>query len=338
VVTSGPLFRTPISCLVPRHFKQPGAGRYINNICWINNTFYLPHSKNIPTEEDMDSETVQHLYALTNFVLMAFAVLNYLPSRLWAFLGQKSGIDCKAIFDSLKTFEIVDERKRRITQKVLLNQMYSIVDSNCGRYLTICFFISKLTYIVIVFVQIIIVSVILQIDDFGFDAFRDLLQPNRNVFPWTTLCTFWIRNLGNVHRYTTQCILQINLLYRYMFIVIWMWLILVFLALIISMLFWLLRLSSGRKTWCLDHISPDEFDEGDMKLFEVFVDFLNVDGFLLLRLMDANSNNVTITEVITGFWLLYSSEKIDIGCRHLCRKKSATPVSENKLTPAIKWK
>ena len=67
--------------------------------------------------------------------------------------------------------------------------------------------------------------------------------PLSERFPRVTLCDFEIRQLDNVHDYTVQCVLPINLFNEKIFLLIWFWLVFVAVATFVSLLQWTSKLS-----------------------------------------------------------------------------------------------
>jgi len=67
--------------------------------------------------------------------------------------------------------------------------------------------------------------------------------PLSERFPRVTLCDFQIRQQVNVHRYTVQCVLPINLFNEKIFLVVWFWLVFVAVCTFVSLLQWTSKLS-----------------------------------------------------------------------------------------------
>ncbi len=78
---------------------------------------------------------------------------------------------------------------------------------------------------------------------FGFHVAKHILHGDEwnqsERFPRVTLCDFHIRQNTNVHRYTFQCVLPINLFNEKIFIIVWFWLLFVSLVSSISLIHWL---------------------------------------------------------------------------------------------------
>jgi len=67
--------------------------------------------------------------------------------------------------------------------------------------------------------------------------------PLSERFPRVTHCDFQIRQQANIHRYTVQCVLPINLFNEKIFLLIWFWLVFVAVATFVNLLHWTSKLS-----------------------------------------------------------------------------------------------
>jgi len=106
-----------------------------------------------------------------------------------------------------------------------------------GSYLAVLFIVSKIFYIINVVGQLFFLDVVLatKYHTFGFDMVRDLAA-NKDwtdesyvAFPRVTLCDFKVRgqDMVNVHPYTVQCVLPINLYNEHIYVFLWYWMVLV---------------------------------------------------------------------------------------------------------------
>jgi hypothetical protein len=148
-------------------------------------------------------------------------------------------------------------------------------------------------------------------------------------FPRVTLCDFRVREVGVVHRYTVQCVLQINLFNEKIFIFIWYWLCLVSLFNFFDLLSWsyklvinsrerymyvkkrMLKPNKDVSAFMLRHddkladnlVRSNKFNK---KVFQKFVNnYLREDGVLALRLLSRNAHDLIVSEVVTKLYELY---------------------------------
>ena len=115
-----------------------------------------------------------------------------------------------------------------------------------GNHLVIVYMIMKLVYIGNVIGQVVLLNNFLGTDYhmYGFNVLSRMIEgedwTTSDRFPRVTLCDFKIRILGNIHRYTVQCSLPLNLFNEKIFIFIWFWFIFVALATFGSLIMWLI--------------------------------------------------------------------------------------------------
>ena len=78
------------------------------------------------------------------------------------------------------------------------------------------------------------------------------------------MCDLKVRRLGNVQRYTVQCVLPINLFNEKMYLFLWFWIVFVATMSCLSLLTWSVRLVSfsDRRNYLKKHIAMMQ-DEGD---------------------------------------------------------------------------
>ena len=173
------------------------------------------------------------------------------------------------------------------------------------------------------------------------------------AFPRVTMCDIFVRRLGNVQRYTMQCVLPINLFNEAVFLIIWFWFVFVAFATAWSMLSWAARCSFriDRHRYVRKHLGlltrragqpePETEDDGnesddsedsidkikkgikmqskpkekynpynwDKIQFIRFVDdYLRPDGVFVLRLIQHNTNSLTVDEFTAKLWDFYQKE------------------------------
>lgn len=124
------------------------------------------------------------------------------------------------------------------------------------------------------------------------------------LFPRVTLCDFQIRQMQNVHDYTVQCALPINLFNEKIYIYLWFWMLFVAAMSVIGFVFLIWTLfTMNRVTYLKKYLRiMNKVKSGhalDDKLLRQFVnEYLRQDGVFALRLMAKNTNDVVTAEVI----------------------------------------
>ena len=135
------------------------------------------------------------------------------------------------------------------------------------------------------------------------------------AFPRVTLCDFRVRgqDLGNVQRYSVQCVLPINAYNEKIYAFLWFWMVFVAMAGAASLLQWIVRSLSGsdRRRFIASHlITGDRIAAKpglkESELVRKFTqDYLRQDGSFLLRLIAHNTDNITTTELVCSLWDLW---------------------------------
>jgi len=137
------------------------------------------------------------------------------------------------------------------------------------------------------------------------------------------MCDYKIRQNTNVHRYTVQCVLPINIFNEKIFTVVWFWLLIIAAVTVIDLLRWLCQLACwpaqyryvrrqlagavalSSATHVANGLAPIEpGSKADMLRF-VHV-YLRRDGLFVLRLVSKNAGVLVSTELLAGLWNAYS--------------------------------
>lgn len=326
----------PIQCWVPAEFTGSHE-EYTNNFCWIRNTYYLAYDKNIPKEHEPEKRHVIPYYQWMPIFLSLQAFLYYLPTLLWRATNNRSGVNVHTIVEAAESFSDSIDRKNSTIKcmtlamnRYLSNQkdtpssftlsLKNIFARSCfyfcgrrhGNYLVSLYLIYKFLAIAVVISQIITLNYFLGQDfhTYGLEAIKSILygmELSSPRFPRVTMCDFKIRRLGNVQRFTVQCVLPINLFNEKIFIFLWFWLIFVVIVLLFYIVMWLSRilLRSSNKSYVKKHLElMNKLNtDADRKMAKSFVhDYLRKDGVFVLRLVGHNTNAITVTEFVCQLW------------------------------------
>ena len=113
--------------------------------------------------------------------------------------------------------------------------------------------------------------------------------------------------------YTVQCVLPINLFNEKIFTFLWFWFVLVAIVTCMSFLIWFYRVFFRRNRVTIVKkylkISEKILNQSDKKLCKRFADqHLRDDGIFLLRIIEKNSNDILMTDLVTKMWGIYSSK------------------------------
>ena len=202
--------------------------------------------------------------------------------------------------------------------------------SCCGRrqgnYLVSLYMICKIIFIINAVGQLFFMNFFLGMDFhmYGFDVLDSVINgedwTTSARFPRVTMCDLKVRRLGNIQRYTVQCVLPINLFNEAIFLFIWCWFVFVALMACCTLLSWALKsaLQSSRVDYIRKHLDlqnkvQEHEDDDDLDIdgyvkgspescLEFTSDYLRQDGVFVLRLAGANTNAITVTEFICSLW------------------------------------
>ncbi len=156
------------------------------------------------------------------------------------------------------------------------------------------------------------------------------------AFPKVTMCDFNVRRLGNLHRYTVQCTLPINMYNEKIYMFLWFWMLFVAIMSFISLITWLLRalMSVNRIRYVKNHLLSagriyempydQEFQRELRQDIRKFVrSYLRSDGVFILHLIGHNTNHLTVTEIVAALW-----DKRPDYCRTGLKGRELAPLHE----------
>lgn len=182
-----------------------------------------------------------------------------------------------------------------------------------GNYLVSLYLFVKLLMFANAVGQLFLVNAFLGQDFhlYGIQVIRSIIEGDDWTasprFPRVTMCDFKVRRLGNVQRYTVQCVLPINLFNEKIFLFLWVWMVFVCVVTGVGLLTWLLRalfrVDGHRYIKKHLRLMGKLQRDADKKLAVRFVeDYLRMDGVFVMRLVGHNTNALTVTEFVCQLW------------------------------------
>ncbi|CAF1118293.1 unnamed protein product [Adineta ricciae] len=328
VVASGsPFVFNRITCWVPAQFVGAYT-KYTDNYCWISNTYYVPTNSTVPHSKEVRERAEIGYYQWVPFIFLLSAFFFYLPRMLWRSMNTRSGIDLQYLVSKQKVKTITcaienycepndddDGFGNRCCRTLLCTS-----GKRLGNYLSTMYLIVKLFYLLNSFTQLIFIHVVLGLPGwfYGYDVWYSIFVRNSVLtdspyFPRITLCDLRIREVGNLHRYTVQCVLPINMLNEKLFSLVWFWLIYVFISNLISFAFTLYYtcVPQSRVNFIRDlyrkSVSKPNIDESVIQEFTR--DFLMQDGVLILRILERNAQAFISTDVVNNLLRNYTTKQ-----------------------------
>ena len=317
------------------------------------------------------------MYNYADFKIHLQAALFYFPSIIWeAFSGHSSGIDTVSVIKCARLLRTAKAERKSKTLELLTNQIMRFVGTprrsslwnislhHClartlcrpfgkrfGNYLVLLHIFVKCLYIGNVVCQLYLLNAILKTpyNVYGFTAVRDAIMGSdltvtnsSTVFPKVTMCDFEMRTLGNVIRYTLQCLLPLNMYLEKMFAILWIWMVIVLTISCASLVVWLLRCfnSGDRLAFIRNRLLAARrirFNVDDEAYLKEFVfDYLRQDGVFLAHLICHNADEITTDEIFGSVWdkwRLSHSNKIQNGSARLLQPEfNDLNIKNDKLT------
>ncbi len=120
--------------------------------------------------------------------------------------------------------------------------------------------------------------------------------------------------LGNVHRYTVQCALPVNLYNEMVFTFLWFWFVLLAACSISSFLMWTWRAFYRPRQirYIKSHLIVMEklrLDEVTDVKVDDFVDWLRRDGIFIVHLVSKNTSGIIAAELTCALWECFKKHK-----------------------------
>ena len=334
----------PINCWCPAQFT-PSHMDYANTVCWVSDTYYVPFDTVLPQPEE--PRTMISYYQWIPLILLFQATLFFFPYVLWRFLNMRSGVSLGAVIEAaLACQRAVYAETREKTIRYMVSQidayllthrsykkgycarLKSMISQYCclycgklyGNYLTFCYLFIKMLYIVNSIGQLFMLDMFLGMNNeyhlYGLLVLTRFINGQdwkfSHRFPRVTLCDFKIRQQANVHRYTVQCVLPINLFNEKIFIFIWFWLFFIAISTVSSFIHWCgkVMLLPLQVNYVKRQLKGIDFIKRDNKTARKFTEtYLRRDGLLIVRLVGKNAGDMVAAELLHGLWTNYGPER-----------------------------
>ncbi|CAF0804780.1 unnamed protein product [Brachionus calyciflorus] len=283
IVTNRQFGTKQIHCWIPAYFTR-NYEEYINDICWVSNTYYISLDQKLPEAEQIRKSFELKYYQWVPFILLSQAFFFYIPHIAWRALSRRSGIDIRDIVEAASNYKSVDKyenrqkymtymltavdqyvddpRRRKETRRTLfikriLSVICCISGKFLGNYLMVLYLFIKLAFIANCISQLFVLNLLLghEFHKFGFELLDKIINgkgwdTGSRIFPKISMCDFRIREVGNPkvsHRYTVQCVLPINLFNQQIFTFIWFWYGIVLIVNIYSLCVWTYRFLPSKR-------------------------------------------------------------------------------------------
>jgi hypothetical protein len=151
---------------------------------------------------------------------------------------------------------------------------------------------------------------------YGYGVLRGLIQDESNplwsskYFPRVVECNLTIKQSDKEmasSSYTFNCGLPANVFNEKIFLVLWAWFIIVLILNTFGLVKWLIKILRRRQTMKKYLSFATRANNPRKYLLRSFIeDYVNIDGFFLLQMIDANLNHLYTRRVIECLWKTYS--------------------------------
>ncbi|CAF1260948.1 unnamed protein product [Rotaria sp. Silwood1] len=270
IVTTTQFVSDPIHCftqMVDSKYKID----YVNWVCWISSSYYLPFDKPLPNRNQSRPEKIPY-YQWVPFILFGMMILFYIPGFIWRKINRNCGIDTKVITSIIADMDPLHSENRQDAMNMLVKQidkaltyhrdyhhgfMFSTwkrfsclsccsLSQHSGNYLACGYILVKLLYIANAIGQLFLLNIFMgqKFYLYGFEVLQKWFHGQEikalERFPRITMCRFILRTFGdNIQPYDVQCLLPINIYNEKIFLMIWFWLAFVSIMSIYSLIKWL---------------------------------------------------------------------------------------------------
>ncbi|PAV75499.1 hypothetical protein WR25_02489 [Diploscapter pachys] len=113
---------SPIHCIVPsEHYFS--MKQVVESYCYISSTYAVPLEKDIPRETSEREQTQINYFRWVPFMLLLQAFCFHIPSWLWNWLHDHSGIDLIFLTEDAKNLRGLMSEDRKALVKKLSNYM-----------------------------------------------------------------------------------------------------------------------------------------------------------------------------------------------------------------------
>lgn len=162
------------------------------------------------------------------------AICFFLPNWIWKTLHQQSGIDLGTAIEDARKLRALNSQDRQGEIERLSTYVVECLEMNnrrptprrvlcfrlgrsLGSYVSMLYLFIKFLYLVNVFGQFVLLNNFIGrgYNLWGWTVLSSLWTGEEwmdsPVFPRVSICDFRVRRLANMHRYTVQCVLMINM-------------------------------------------------------------------------------------------------------------------------------
>ncbi|KAI1715673.1 innexin domain-containing protein [Ditylenchus destructor] len=342
-ITSGKIYLgQPMNCLLPTTFTAE-IKKFATDYCFIENVYFVAGKEEIPEVLDRESREFKY-YQWVPYLLVLQAALFNLPIWSWKNHYRQSEGNPDMVMREARKMKNLNERDRRAMLNTLASNMWDCLDTDADENAcrqTFWYIFTKILFILNIVLQFVLLGSFINrgynawcwnvfLSVFGLDDHnKTKIWTDAPVFPTDALCDFVVRQIGNSHRHTIQCMLTINQFNEKMFLFFSVYFLIVGIITIGNTISWIFSLtfSSERYNMVRRLIKKEKLDEGvNRGKLPDFVDkVLKTDGILLLHFIKSTAGAFVARDVCTQLFANYDPECL------------STPFSVISTAPIDDW-
>ncbi|MCP9264473.1 Innexin [Dirofilaria immitis] len=271
----------PLECMFPNKF--PGSWeQYAENYCWSRDTYYVQPDVHVATLKQHERYTPERqlsYYKWVPFFLLLQAACFRVP-RIRIHEIVEKAMDPANLDESIRNRNIetltrhmqnaLKFHRRILKRKIEVHKRMKFLNVRyTAFFISLMYLTTKALYLANAILQLSILNKFLRTDTsnwYGFDVIRDIINGTEwttsGYFPRVSVCDFTVRQVGNIQRYSVQCVLVINMFNEKIFVFLW---------------------------FCKE---VDRFVRS----------YLRCDGLFVLRMVEIHAGVLFVTDLILSLW------------------------------------
>lgn len=310
----------PLQCWVPHQFKE-GWEKYVERHCFIENTYFTRLEDKIPESSAEKKDRELAYYQWLPIMLALQAALCYAPRMIWRLLNKSSGLNLtdyipmsmmttkkgkqKELREGENLYEPLVEHLKKNLEVSRQNKSIKF-----GKFVTILYLVIKGLWLVNIILQFVVLDVFLgpEYTLWGIGIIGDLFHGRHwkesGHFPRVTMCDVMVREMGNVHTWTVQCVLMVNMFAEKIFIFLWFWFCFVGIVTILNLAYWIYVtfLPSQPRSFVRKYLEFNKIEPRDSEIDSFIHTMLRMDGLTIMRLISDNSGDLAVADIMAKLW------------------------------------
>ncbi|XGW23962.1 hypothetical protein V3C99_005847 [Haemonchus contortus] len=336
-ITAKQYVGSPLQCWVPAQFTKAWE-QYAENYCFVYNTYWVRPDEDVP--DSVDTRVAQQLiyYQWVPFIMALEAAFFYFPMVFWSQVNNRSGLNVENLVRMAVAAETAEDSGREKKVSAICTHLENSVQLQISRsdgaslltrltkfgqldgtYVCNVYLITKIIYVINLVMQFLMMNKFLGQNDpyWGVHILSDILTGTdwelSGNFPRIAMCDFQVRVLGNLQRYSIQCVLSLNMFNEKIFLFLYFWFILVGILTAFDAihLAYSTRLNSQKLQFVRKFIKSTADEDDLMEDFCIYQ--VNPDMIVILNMIGAHANDVISSEVLQQMWKNYKKRREEIG-------------------------